>query len=191
VQARAEDLLTRERWDAVFFHGSLHHFEDGAGTLERVARALKPQGILYLDEYVGRSRGDWRPWHLLIPNLVYWTLPGSVRRTRIIRSPVTDEDPTEQVCSADILPSMERFFRLLERKDYGGNLLLLIYPSLRRPGPGGSDRAVFHRAVSRLVALEDAMLRQPPWTREGSLHAVLWAEPLPADSRVVRLRADP
>ena len=179
VQARAEDLLTKGHWDAVFFHGSLHHFEDVAGTLERVARSLKPRGVLYLDEYVGRSRGDWRPWHLLLPNLVYRTLPASVRRTHVVRSPVTDEDPTEQVRAADILPSVKRSFRLFERKDYGGNLLLLIYPSLRRPGPGGSDRAIFDGAVARLVALEDAMLRHPRWVPEGSMHAVLWAEPRP------------
>lgn len=184
AQAEARSLLERERhWDAVFFHGSLHHFEDVPGILGRVRAALKPGGLLYLDEYVGRSRGDWRLGHLILPNLAYRTLPRAARRTHIVRSPVTDEDPTEQIASAAILPAVERFFRVLERRDYGGNLLLLVYPNLRRPGAGGPDPAVFSAAVERLLRWEDAMLRHPALARETSAHVVLWAEPRPEPLR--------
>ena len=184
VLASADDFLDRPgAWDAVFFHGALHHFADVAGTLERVRRALKPGGILYLDEYVGRSRGEWRPWHLLPPNLAYRLLPRSVRRTRIVRPPFDASDPTEQIDSSRILPSLASRFRILERRDYGGDLLLLVYPSLRRPGPGGPPREVFDATVRRLIRLEDGLLRQPP-SRRRSAHAVIWAEPLRRDAPV-------
>ena len=176
VAGDAEDLLEAPaRWDAVFFHGALHHFRDVAGTLARVRRGLKPGGLLYLDEYVGRSRGAWRPWHLLAANLAYRLLPRGVRRTRIVRSPVTDEDPTEQVDAGSIRAAVAEHFVELERREYGGNLLLLVFPSLRRPGPGGPSPEVLARAVRRLIALEDRLLR---WSRpERSFHAVVWAEP--------------
>jgi SAM-dependent methyltransferase len=176
VASSAFDLLRAPGyWDAVFFHGSLHHFENVPGILDAVRRSLKPQGLLYLDEYVGRSRADWRLRHLVLPNLAYRLLPRRVRRTHLVRSPVTDEDPTEQVHSADILPAVERFFRVSERRDYGGNLLLLVYPSMRHPGPGGPSAAAFDRAVGRLLKAEDVLLR----VGEGSFHVVLWGEPRP------------
>jgi SAM-dependent methyltransferase len=183
AQAEARSLLEREKhWDAVFFHGSLHHFEDVPGILGRVRSALKPGGTLYLDEYVGRSRGDWRMRHLVLPNLAYRTLPRAARRTHIVRSPVTGEDPTEQIASADILPAVERFFRVVERRDYGGNLMLTAYPCLRRPGPGGVDPEVFSAAVRRLLRWEDALLRHPGISGEVSAHVVLWAEPRELES---------
>lgn len=174
ASAEARTLLEREKhWDAVFFHGSLHHFDDVPGILARARSALKPAGILYLDEYAGRSRGHWRPWHLLVPNLAFRLLPRAVRRTRRVRSPVTDEDPTEQIASADILPAVRRFFRVLEQRDYGGNLLLLVYPNLRRP----PDPSAFPEAIERLLRWEDAMLRHPRIFGETSAHVVLWAQP--------------
>jgi SAM-dependent methyltransferase len=178
VAGNAHNLLERpDAWDAVFFHGALHHFSDVAATLERVRRALKPDGLLYLDEYVGRSRADWRLRHLLWPNLVYRLLPRRVRRTRVVRPPFDDADPTEQVDSGSILPALASRFRILARRDYGGDLLLLVYGSLRRPGPGGPPREVVERAVRRLLRLEDRFLRRPP-ARRRSAHAVVWAEPL-------------
>lgn len=178
VQSEASDLLRhRGAWDALFFHGALHHIEDVEAILALARAALEPRGVLYLDEYVGRSRSDWRFRHLLGPNLAYRLVPRSVRRTHLIRSPVTDEDPTEQIRSSDILPALERHFRILERRDYGGNLLLLLAPSLRPSGPGGPTPRERERAIRRLLDLEDLLLSHPRLTGARSFHTVLWAEP--------------
>ncbi len=180
VQSEASDLMRhRGAWDAVFFHGALHHIEDVEATLALARASLESRGVLYLDEYVGRSRDDWRLRHLIGPNLAYRLVPRAVRRTYLIRSPVTEEDPTEQIHSADILPALERHFRVLERRDYGGNLLLLLAPSLRPAGPGGPTPRERERAVRRLLDLEDLLFSGPLWTRARSFHTVLWAEPRP------------
>ncbi len=177
VRGDASALLRRPAvWDGVFFHGSLHHIADVPGVLDLVAAALKPHGLLYLDEFVGRSRDQWRWRHLILANLAYRLLPRSVRRTRIIRSPVTDEDPTEQIHSSWILREVEKRFRVIERRDYGGNLALLIYPSLRRPGPGGPTRLQLDRAVRRLLDLEDRILRPRPLFSATSFHTLIVAE---------------
>lgn len=161
--------------DAVLFHSSLHHFDRLPAFLGLVRGALSPRGLLYLDEYVGPARGEWTWRHLLRWNRLYRRLPRSVRRTRVIRRPINREDPTEAIESSGILPAVERHFRVIARRDYGGNLLAPIYPSLLRPDqPGGPEPALFDAAVESLLAQEERMLAREPG---GSYHAVVVAEP--------------
>jgi SAM-dependent methyltransferase len=174
VAADAWSFLESTRGlDAVFFHSSLHHFDRLQALLALVRAALVPGGILWFDEYVGPARGEWTWRHLWRWNRQYRSLPGIVRRTKVIRRPINREDPTEAVASSDILPAVEAHFRILERIDYGGSLLAPIYPSLRRPDqPGGPSPAVFDAAVAKLLAAEKRLL-----ARESGYHAVLVAEP--------------
>jgi SAM-dependent methyltransferase len=161
--------------DAVLFHSSLHHFDRLPDFLGLVRAALSPRGVLYLDEYVGPARGEWTWRHLLLWNRLYRGLPAAVRRTRVIRRPINREDPTEAIESSGILPAVERHFRVLARRDYGGNLLAPIYPSLRRPDQAeDSPRAAFDAAVESLLAREERMLAGDPGS---SYHAVVVAEP--------------
>jgi O-antigen biosynthesis protein len=145
--------------DAVFFHGSLHHFRGHDELLWRVASALAPGGILYLDEYVGPSRDEWRARNLILPNVIYRLLPSPVRRARLVRAPINRDDPTEAVESSRILPALSRAFSRVERRDYGGNLLSLLYPNLNRPPAGSPGRDAFNEAVSFLLDLEDVALK--------------------------------
>jgi O-antigen biosynthesis protein len=175
VVEEAAAFLERERdLDAVFFHASLHHFARPSEILGLVRRALKPSGVLYVDEYVGPARHEWTMRHLLRWNALYWTLPAAVRRTRVIRFPVNREDPTEAIASSAILPAIAEHFRVLARRDYGGQLLAPIYPSLRRPDqPGGPSPEVFDRVVGGLLDREDRLL-----ARGGeSFQSVVVAEP--------------
>jgi SAM-dependent methyltransferase len=175
VVGEAEAFLESERdLDAVFFHASLHHFERPPEILGLVRRALKPSGILYVDEYVGPARGEWTWRHLLRWNLSYRALPASVRRTRVIRRPINREDPTEAIASSAILPAIGEHFRVLARRDYGGQLLAPIYPSLLRPDqPGGPAPESFDRVVGLLLDREDREL-----ARGGeSFQSVVVAEP--------------
>ena len=161
-------------FDAIFFHASLHHFDRLPELLGLVRRALKPRGILYVDEYVGPARDEWSWRHLLRWNLVYRRLPAAVRRTRIIRRPINREDPTEAIASSGILPAVSAHFRVLARRDYGGNLLAPIYPSLLRPDqPGGPPADLFDRAVRELLDREERLLARGAPT----LQAVVVAEP--------------
>ncbi|MFY9822118.1 MAG: class I SAM-dependent methyltransferase [Thermoanaerobaculia bacterium] len=135
VEYRQGDLnaldLSGQTFDAVFFHQSLHHVEDLDGCLAATATALRPGGLLYLDEYVGPSRDEWSPALLAEANRVFLTLPASVRRRNRIAAPIDKHDPTEAVRSSEILPVLKRYFRIEERLDYGGNFLALIHPHLR------------------------------------------------------------
>lgn len=159
--------------DGVFFHASLHHFDQLDDLLRLVARALAPRGLFYADEYVGPSRHQWHLLRLLPANLAYYALPRLVRRTGLVRRPVNREDPTEAVASHEIVPAIRRWLKVLEQRDYGGNLLSLVYPNLKRPDAigvpqGGAD---FQKAVERLLAWEGAVLK-----RRRSYFTVIVAE---------------
>ena len=168
-----ERLAATRDLEAVFFHSSLHHFDRLPEFLGLVRAALAPRGILYLDEYVGPARGEWTWRHLARWNARYRRLPRTVRRTRIIRRPINREDPTEAIESSGILPAVHQHFRVLARKDYGGNLLSVIYPSLLRPDqPGGPPAALFDAVVEELLEREEALLE-----REAGYNTVVVAEP--------------
>lgn len=158
--------------DAIFFHASLHHFQRLPEFLGLVHEALSPKGILYLDEYVGPSRNEWTWRHLFAWNRIYRRLPPALRRTRFVRRPINREDPTEAIESSGILPALERHFRIVVRRGYGGNLLAPIYPSLRRPDqPGGPPAAQFDAAVELLLECEEALHE-----REPSFNTIVVAE---------------
>jgi len=163
---------------AVFFHAALHHFERPADLLGRVARALCPGGILYLDDFIGPSMNTWSWRRLFLPNLVYYLLPPKVRRPGLVRSPVNPEDPTEAVAAGEILPALDTHFRILERRDYGGQLTSLIYPNLARPDgtPRSPAPERFDRAVRLILRIEDRLMRHRVWTRSRPFYAVIIAE---------------
>src|SRR2546423_452976 len=53
IQYRVADawsFLRENAFDAIFFHGSLHHFDRLDELMELVARALRPNGFLWYDE---------------------------------------------------------------------------------------------------------------------------------------------
>jgi SAM-dependent methyltransferase len=159
-----EYLRANQGWDAILFHHSLHHFERIHELMRLVKAALAPGGVLWLDEFVGPSMSQWTWWKLVVPNVVYYLLPRSVRRPKLIRTPLNPSDPSEAVCAADILPAVESTFEIVERRDYGGNLVALLYPNLRRDAPD------FERALRFLIRAEEWWLR-----RAKSFHTVILA----------------
>ncbi len=155
-----EELPRLRDLDAIFFHAAIHHFDRLDELAVLLRGALKPRGLLYLDEYVGPSRDEWTLLDELRWNWHYYHLPKSVRRVGRIRPPIKLEDPTEAVASSKILPAIAREFDLLEQRDYGGNLLSVIYANLHRPtGNPASPPADFDAAIARLLDAEDRLLR--------------------------------
>ncbi len=159
-------------FDAILFHGSLHHFDRLDELLDLVARALRPDGFLWYDEYVGPSRFEWS-WRKLLPmNLAYYRLPSRMRRPHLVRAPINREDPTEAIASSEIVPATERRFKIVDRRDYGGNLLSVVYPNLRKPNEDGLPQEEFDRWIARLIEWDREEMRRRP-----SFSTVIIAEP--------------
>lgn len=162
VAADAREFLLGKTFDVIFFHQSLHHFDRLDELMTIVANALAPKGMLYLDEYIGPSRQEWTFSKLLGPNLVYRMLPRGTRRAKIVRAPINREDPTEAIRSSEIVPAVEAQFTILQRHNYGGHLLALLYPNMNRSAPR------FDEAVRQMIAYEETTL-------DDSFYAVIIA----------------
>lgn len=146
-QAAAEDLDSRIRYfaadfnapafpratyDLVLFQESAHHVLRLEKLFAAVLRALKPGGLVYLDEYIGPSRFEWNEERIEPYRRIFDALDPELRAVPRLECPVMIEDPSEAVRSNEIESQLAVGFEVLARRPYGGNLLSVIYPALRR-----------------------------------------------------------
>lgn len=115
-----------DRYDVVFFNGSLHHISDPAALLDRILPALRENGLLFLDDYVGPSRNEWPQEDLSHADEAYQTLPEHWRTAERVRPPFDSSDPSEMIASSTILPAVKARFDLEWERPYWGNLLFPV-----------------------------------------------------------------
>lgn len=134
--------VLRGRYDVVFFQQSAHHVAKLEKLYRALLRVLDPEGVIYLDEYVGPARTEWRDALIAPQRAVYASLPESIRRFERLAFPVMADDPSEAVRSSEIEPQLRVGFRIEERRPYGGTLLSLIVPCLRNVPDGLVPRLI-------------------------------------------------
>lgn len=120
-------------FDMVFAHHSMHHIEDLDGLCVAARRALRPGGILHLNEFVGPDRFQWTDAQLHHLNAFCEALPERYRRLASgqVRPPVLRPtipqmiaaDPSEAIRSSAIIETVRRHFRVVELRELGGALL--------------------------------------------------------------------
>lgn len=130
-----------ERYDIILFHSSLHHFKNPKTILEKTHKAIKENGFLLINEYIGPNRFQWTDEQLKKANYYLNKVPPKYRRLwnsdhikkKIYRPGLLRmflSDPSEAINSEDILPQTRRIFTKLKEKPYGGNLLHLIFKDI-------------------------------------------------------------
>lgn len=142
VQANMDELPLGQppfmpgSFDAVLGIASVHHCSRLHALFSAVSRLLVPGGWFFLDEYVGPDRFQYSPTHMaqvcaladLLPDRLLTTRGGEVKRG--FRAPTVDEviagDPSEAVCSSQILPLLGEQFEVVAQRPYGGSLLHLL-----------------------------------------------------------------
>lgn len=163
--------LPAAAFDAAFFHQSLHHVEQLDSCLSATASALRLGALVYFDEYVGPSRGEWSAALIREASELFAQLPAKVRRSRRLQLPIQRRDPTEAVRSSGILAAVERHFEVLERRDYGGNFLSVIHPHLDLEPLAPGERSAL---LQKVIDAERAHLSQG----HLSYYTVIVARPL-------------
>lgn len=160
--------LPRDHYDVVFFEHSLHHFSPLESLLLRVRAAMKPDGILVANEFVGPSRFQWTQRQLALVNGLLAAFPEeykTVWNSRLPRLPARRpsklamwiSDPSEAVESSSILPLLSRHFRILEQKGYGGTLLQLLFAGIAHHFVAPDSEG--ERLLEFCFALEDLLLQ--------------------------------
>jgi len=156
-----EPRLPQAAYDIVFVHQAMHHVAKLEKLYRGILRTLKPEGLLYLDEYIGPSRHEWTDQNFALHRSIYDALPPSARTIELLPMPIQTNDPSEAIRSGEIVPELSIGFDVLARRDYGGNVLATIYAY--------TDGSV----TPELLERERALLREGA----GSYHAVIVATP--------------
>jgi SAM-dependent methyltransferase len=172
IQYRVADLntirLAPATLDIVLGVSSIHHVEKLEHLFGQVRQALQPGGYFFLDEYVGPTKFQWTDDQLRLMNEQLQQLPPALRtsvsepgqiKRRVIRKTldyVNAADPSEAVRSADIVPLLSKYFRIVELKGYGGSLIHeLLYDiagNFTDQNPGSLE------LLQRLFQLEDELI---------------------------------
>lgn len=148
-------------YDAVFFNGSMHHIGDPAGLLDKLLVALKPGGLMFLDDYVGPARDEWSDAHLVHAHEAYGALPARWRTVDRLAPPYDASDPSEMIASSAILPAIHARFDILWEKPYWGNLL---YPVLSQVAPDAGELPDAEQILGDLIAREKALVADGAFT---------------------------
>lgn len=156
-------------YDAVWFNSSLHHVTDLEGVLDRVRRALRPGGFLFLHEYVGpprfalpeRQREAIRAAFALIPERLRHL--GGDRAAPVLSAPLLPDpaaveaaDPSESPRSHEILSAVAARFEVLARHDAGGALLHFLLHGIA--GNFRDDDPEAQRLLRLLFEIEDTLM---------------------------------
>lgn len=151
--------LLSGRYDIAFFHASLHHVARLERLFRRLRSGLAPGGAIYVDEYVGPSRTDWRFELLREAQRVLDGLPPEAKIHTKIDLPVEPNDPSEAVRSWEIRTFLRRHVDIIEWRPYGGQIVDVVLPCIYKEW---ADSAEGHAAVREMLALEDRQLEADP-----------------------------
>ena len=127
------EVWSRDYLDAAFAHGALHHVKQLDHCLGQLRMALKPSGLLYVNDYVGPRRFQWTDAQFQLAEEAFEMVPAKFRRNKaVVRAdPVALKamDPSEAVCSDCIIPTIRTHFDVLVLSKRGGTLLAPIFGS--------------------------------------------------------------
>lgn len=169
-------VLPFQAYDAVFFHASLHHVAALELLFRRLSLALKPGAAVYVDEYVGPSRTEWKAEDLARAQAFLNSLPSSARAVDQIALPIQADDPSEAVRSSEIPLFLREFFSIIEWRPYGGQMVDLLFPCLQADWVNSPDASLH---VRRMLEVEKEELQTHP---SASHHVVAYGRLKPAVS---------
>jgi len=158
--------LKPHSYDLVVAWMALHHLRRLEHVFREVRRALRPEGIFIINEYVGPARFQVPEERVAIINRILADVPESLRRTldgevkeRFEPPQLSDiirYDPSEAVRSDHIMPLLKQTFAVTDCIGYGGTILYWVLQGIVHNFKGDDPE---HRAVlGRLYAAEREVL---------------------------------
>lgn len=130
--------LKNEYFDIVFFHQSLHHFDNlNFFIRDKISGYLKKNGLLVINEYVGANRLQFSKFQIEKINEALKIIPKKYRfrhKSNLLKKNfhgpgilrMIIADPSECIDSESILPTIHNTFHPIIEKPYGGNILMNV-----------------------------------------------------------------
>jgi len=131
-----------QSFDMIMFHQSLHHFCRLDSLFnDKLLPTLKPDGMLFINEYVGANRLQYPKEQIKAINKALGKIPMKYKKrkaTNLCKNKYYGSgwlrmyiaDPSEAVESATIMPTIRKYFTVIEEKNYGGNLLMSVFKDI-------------------------------------------------------------
>ncbi|MBD0824321.1 class I SAM-dependent methyltransferase [Aestuariibaculum marinum] len=128
--------IAKNHYDIIYFKASLHHFKNIESLLSNLVKgALKKDGLLIIDEYVGSNRLQFPKFQIEAINKALNLIPKEYKKrfklktyknkvygSGLLRMKIAD--PSECIESENILPEIHKNFTTLLEANYGGNILM-------------------------------------------------------------------
>ncbi len=160
-----------ETYDVVLFDSFLHHVKDLKSVLQKIKRALKKDGLLAINEYVGANRFQWDEEQKRAADKALKLIPPKYKSREFDEKIKTKNfypgllrmilsDPSEAVNSENILNEIHKQFETVEEKPYGGNLLQIVLKYISHNFT--SDDAETKTVLEKLFEQEDEFLKTHP-----------------------------
>jgi SAM-dependent methyltransferase len=185
------DVLPQNFYDAVLTTGSMHHVENLDFCFRNIRRALKPGGLLWLNDHVGPNRFQWSDVQMRLADELLALVPRRWRlRDRVDRVDARmlhDTDPSEAVRSQQIPSALSAHFEIVKTWARGGTLLAPIFGS----GCLDSVMAASEEGAKVLAAM---FKTEQELIRAGALPSdnyVYIARPRPEADRLVQTAFEP
>ena len=173
IRYQAADLnrftLPSRAFDFVYFFQSLHHIEALEHVLDGVRAALRPGGLLLVNEFVGPSRFQWTDDQRRVATEALATLPRDLRKdlrtgltkTAIHRPTLAEmvaADPSEAVRSAEIETELRSRFEVIGEWSWGGTINHLVFQDIAGNFEPLNESHLSH--VERLIQFENTAIRE-------------------------------
>jgi SAM-dependent methyltransferase len=183
--------LPEGSYDAVLTTGCMHHIENLDFCFRSIRSALKPSGLLWLNDYVGPNQFQWSDTQMRLADELLAIVPRPWRlRDRVCRfdsATMRDIDPSEAVAPQHIPAALRAHFEVVKAWPRGGTLLAPIF------GSGCLDVAML--ASEEGIAVLAAMFKaEQELVRIGALSSdnyLYIARPRPEADRLVRAVFEP
>jgi SAM-dependent methyltransferase len=168
--------------DAAFASSSVHRVHALEMLFDTIRKALKPDGIFHLNEFVGPTRFQWTDDQLRLTNAYLDTLPERLRQTPAGRKSAVERpsieqmlatDPTSALRSAEIKGVLSQYFEIVEERPYGGTLLHIGLFGIAQNFAMDNSEDIQH--LKRFFDLEDRAIGDGVI---GNDFAVLTAQPV-------------
>jgi SAM-dependent methyltransferase len=127
------EKLPTAAYDAIFATGTMHHIEKLDFCFTSMFDAMKPDGMLWLNDYFGPSRFQWSDTQMRLANELLSLVPEKWRLSNaVIRfdaKVIEDIDPSEAVAPHVIDDALFAHFEIIRKVPRGGTLLAPIFGS--------------------------------------------------------------
>ena len=162
--------LPPQKYDLIIFFHSLHHIENLEGLLDNISKALTPEGIVLVVDFVGPTRFQWTDQQIKFTQELLDLLPPKLKtdlrnpklntiKEKIVRPKVEEiigSDPSEAVRSGEIYPLLKKMFITLEEKPLGGTLLSNLFDGIA--GNFDEKEPVVQSLIKSLQKVEELLI---------------------------------